>query len=84
MIDVLYFASLRETLDCDREELDLGAYPGDVAQLKARLVSRGGIWQEVFARQNDLLVSVNHEMANDGTPLNEGDEIAFFPPVTGG
>ena len=84
MIDVLYFASLRETLDCEREQFDLGAYAGNIAGLKERLIARGGVWQDVFSQSAGILVSVNHEMARDETTINDGDEVAFFPPVTGG
>jgi molybdopterin synthase sulfur carrier subunit len=81
MIQVLYFARLREELDCGSEKLE--PVP-DVRSLMAQLAARGGKWAEFFAEGELLLVSVNQEMADADTRINPGDEIAFFPPVTGG
>lgn len=84
MIDILYFASLRETLGCEREQLDPTGRLTDIASLKSSLIERGGAWQEVFSQPTGILVSVNQQMAHDETPIADSDEVAFFPPVTGG
>ncbi|MCL4798170.1 MAG: molybdopterin converting factor subunit 1 [Burkholderiales bacterium] len=84
MIKVLYFARLREDLGRSSEEI---ALPGDVstvASLRAHLMTRGGAWQTALAQGRALRVAVNQEMAEPATPVRAGDEIAFFPPVTGG
>ena len=81
MISVLYFARLREELETDGESLEACA---DVRSLMAHLASRGGRWSEFFASGQLVLVSVNQEMADPDTSIADGDEIAFFPPVTGG
>jgi len=84
MIRVLYFAKLREDLGKSAEEL---ALPGDVttvAALQAHLMARGEAWRAALAQGRALRVAVNQEMAEPGTPVRAGDEIAFFPPVTGG
>ncbi|MCG6965912.1 MAG: molybdopterin converting factor subunit 1 [Chromatiaceae bacterium] len=82
MIRVLYFASLRDRLG--RADETLSERPATVAELRAALVARGGIWGDVFADGQRVLAAVNQEMASAEQVLNEGDEVGFFPPVTGG
>jgi sulfur-carrier protein len=84
MVDILYFASLREALDTAQEKLELNSQIQCVADLKYLLIERGGRWQQAFTQQQSLLVSVNQQMADDDTAISDQDEIAFFPPVTGG
>lgn len=84
MIEVLYFASLREALNVDKEQLEIPAEVSSIAQLKTYLSSRGDIWLDSFSNNISLLVSINKQMATDNSPVADGDEIAFFPPVTGG
>ena len=86
MITVLFFAQLRETLNCSRLEVPLATKtnkPFTVAKLKTLLAERGESWQSFFI-DTQVLTAVNQLMANDDTTLTSGDEIAFFPPVTGG
>ena len=83
-VKVLYFAGLREQLGKPAEDLDLSASVSTVAGLRAFLMSRGGAWQSALAQGRALRVAVNQEMAQPATPVKPGDEIAFFPPVTGG
>ncbi|MCB1785960.1 MAG: MoaD/ThiS family protein [Chromatiaceae bacterium] len=82
MIRVLYFASLRERLGQGVETLS--DHPADIAGLRAELAARGGVWSEVFATDQRVLAAVNQEMADAGQRLRDGDEVGFFPPVTGG
>lgn len=82
-IKVLYFAGLREQLGKPGEELELSGV-STVAGLRALLMGRGGAWQSALAQGKALRVAVNQEMAQATTPVKPGDEIAFFPPVTGG
>ncbi len=82
MIRVLYFASLRERLG--REKETLGEAPATVAALREELAARGGVWGEVFADDQRVLAAVNQEMAAAEHALVDGDEVGFFPPVTGG
>ena len=82
MIKVLYFAGLREQLGTASEDLD--ASPATVAGLRSMLMARGGAWQSALAQGKALRVAVNQEIAQPSTPVKSGDEIAFFPPVTGG
>jgi len=81
-VKVLYFASLREQVGTPSEELD--ASPTTVAGLRALLIARGGAWQSALAQGKALRVAVNQEMAQPTTQIRAGDEVAFFPPVTGG
>lgn len=83
MLKILYFASLRETLGCGAESLDLPQGVGDVGGLLGLLVERGGEWSKLATVKN-LRYAVNQEMARLDSPLKAGDEVAFFPPVTGG
>lgn len=85
MIRILYFASLRERLGRDAEELELpvGGVT-DVAGLMAILRSRGGVWGEALAAGETVLVARNQEMAGMDTAIVDGDEVGVFPPVTGG
>lgn len=82
MIEVLFFARLRETLDLARLRLELSE-PTTLGALKAQLVARGAAWQAAFG-QCQPLAAVNQELADDATPVRPGDEVAFFPPATGG
>ncbi len=84
MANLLYFASLRETLDSDKEQLELPENVSKIGRLKNLLAERGGSWSAAFTSNTSLLVSVNQQMANDQTEISNADEIAFFPPVTGG
>ena len=84
MIEVLYFARIREDLDVGREQLEWTGGISDVAALIAYLCDeRGAAWSTTL-RQENLLVSVNQAMVNTDHQLADGDEVAFFPPVTGG
>lgn len=84
MVTILYFARLREALGTGREELALAGDVADVAGLRAALMSRGGAWALELAHSKTVRVAVNQQMASGATPLRDGDEVAFFPPVTGG
>ena len=83
-IELLFFASLRERLGTARESLVLPAGVGTVADLRAHLASRGGVWAEVFTPPATGRAAVAQDLATLDTPLAEGAEVAFFPPVTGG
>lgn len=83
-VKVLYFASIREKLGRDAEELDLPADIATVAALRTHLRARGGAWAEALAEGRLLRAAVNQDMAQPAAAIKAGDEVAFFPPVTGG
>jgi molybdopterin synthase sulfur carrier subunit len=84
VVTLLYFASLRESLGCSREQLALPSGNATVSMLVEELRRRDGRWPEAFAPGKTWRVAVNQQMADLATPLKAGDEVAFFPPVTGG
>ena len=81
MIQVKFFASLREQLGTC--QLDVAAEYPTVEALRQALVVRGPHWQRALAAES-VLVAVNQSVQSWSTPLADGDEVAFFPPVTGG
>ena len=84
MVTVLYFARLREALGKGSEKIALPANVRDLGGLRALLVARGGAWEQELAPSKPVRAAVNQAMAVGDTALADGDEIAFFPPVTGG
>ncbi len=82
-LNLLYFARLRETLGVSREPFTLDA-PATVSDLLDHLRARGGVWGTELAAGRNFRIAVNQEMADTGTALSDGDEVALFPPVTGG
>ena len=84
MITVLYFARLRESLGKGSEQIKLPAEVRDLEGLRALLVARGGAWAQELAPSKPVRAAVNQAMALGDAPLADGDEVAFFPPVTGG
>lgn len=84
MIRILYFGRLREQVQTGEENLDYSDTLVNVGQLVGHLGERGESWQSALNGQAAILVAVNQEMADPQTPLSDGDEVAFFPPITGG
>lgn len=83
-IRLLYFARLRETFGLDRETLALDRPAPTLADLLAALRARGGVWSEELAAGRAFRMAVNQDIAGPETPLRDQDEVAIFPPVTGG
>ncbi len=83
-IQLRFFASLREALGSEGEILEVDRDAPRVADIVALLRARGGRWADAFATDKTLMAARNQEMCDDQTPLADGDELAFFPPVTGG
>lgn len=80
---IKFFASLRERLKCDEVEWQDSSDLMTVADIVSKLVKQGDIWATTLG-EGKVLIAVNQEMANLKTPVQANDEIAFFPPVTGG
>ena len=81
---ILYFAWLKEKTGVGEEDCALPDGVTDVAALVAWLKGRGDGFAEAFADDAVVRVAVNHEHVDTDHPLADGDEVAFFPPVTGG
>lgn len=84
MLKVLFFARIREQLGCPSMEV---AWSDEIAGLEALqtfLCERGGVqWREVLTQDN-MVRAVNQAVVDGDCALQDGDEVAFFPPVTGG
>jgi molybdopterin synthase sulfur carrier subunit len=78
------FASLRELTGVEDENLDLPADVLSLGQLRDYLRGRGEAWATALDTQRAIRGAINQRMAQESDPLHEGDEVAFFPPVTGG
>ncbi|MGH8633096.1 MAG: molybdopterin converting factor subunit 1, partial [Burkholderiales bacterium] len=84
MVTVLYFARLREALGKSSEQIALPSSVCDLEGLRALLVARGETWEQELAPSRPVRAAVNQTMAHGDTQIADGDEVAFFPPVTGG
>jgi molybdopterin synthase sulfur carrier subunit len=83
-VRILYFASLREKIGKDAEEIELPAGVATVATLRNHLRARGGDYETAFSEKALLRSAVNQDMVQPAAAVKAGDEVAFFPPVTGG
>ena len=83
-LKVLYFASLREKIGKEAEEIELPAGVATVAGLRGHLQRRGGPYENAFAEKALVRAAVNQDMVQATAAIKAGDEVAFFPPVTGG
>ena len=81
---VPYFAWVRQRIGVAEEEVAPPATVRDVAGLMAWLATRGPGHAAAFAEGRQIRAAVNQEFAAPGDPVGAGDEVAFFPPVTGG
>ncbi|HEY6132256.1 MAG TPA: molybdopterin converting factor subunit 1 [Halioglobus sp.] len=84
MIKVLFFARVREQLGCADLELQWPQAGSDLDTLQEHLcVERGDVWRAVLAQDN-MIRAVNQVVVAGNCAVRDGDEVAFFPPVTGG
>lgn len=83
MIEIRYFASLRETVGLDHEPLDWPK-PQPAAALIEQLRGRGDPWSSALGGAQRVMIAINQEMAYPEALIRDGDEVALFPPVTGG
>ena len=80
-VRILYFAGLKEALGMAGENVELPAGVANVGALRDWLVGQG---REALGTAKNLRCAVNQDMAGLNATVRDGDEIAFFPPVTGG
>jgi len=83
-VDILYFAWIREMVGHDEERLTLPSHVTTAGELLGYLTGRGGGYAQAFSDQEKIRVAVNQDHVGLDHILTPGDEIAFFPPVTGG
>lgn len=83
LINLKYFASVREALGVG-EQVVLPADVQTVGDVRAWLLARGEPWASTLSEGRALRMACNQRMCDAATPVAVGDEVAFFPPVTGG
>lgn len=83
MLTIQYFASVRETLGKSSEQIVLPDNISTVAELTELLATRGHVWQ-LLLDGSQVLIAVNQSVADRSTSLQGSEEVAFFPPMTGG
>ncbi len=84
MIRVLFFARIRDQLGCSNLELEWADCPDNLDALQEYLCARGGdAWRAALAGDN-VIRAINQSVVEGSPALSDGDEVAFFPPVTGG
>ena len=82
-IQLRFFASVREALGSSAEAFDVPVSVTTVGELRTHLAGRGGAWAQALGSES-LRMACNQVMCSAETPLSDGCEVAFFPPVTGG
>ena len=83
-IELRFFADLRVALNVSAESVHLPEEVKTIADVRAYLVTRGGVWAEALGEDKVLRTAYNQVMRDPQTPITEGCEVAFFPPVSGG
>jgi len=83
-VKLFYFAKVREAIGIDREELDLESDIKTVSDLIELLKGRGSHWQDMFSMSTTFRMAVNQEMVEATHKISKNEEVAFFPPITGG
>jgi sulfur-carrier protein len=83
-VKLVYFAWVRQKVGCAEEAIDLPDGVKTVGDVAAWLKSQGGGYAEAFSDLKRVRAAVNQEHVDLSAPVKASDEIAFFPPVTGG
>ena len=83
MVKVIFFASIREDLGLNETEMAIDGESTVADLVKSLVECHGAKWSEALNRENTL-VAVNQTMVDYQHVIHCGDEVAFFPPVTGG
>jgi len=83
MVQLRFFASLREALGVGEERMELPADVRTVKELRQILQQRSTTWQQALS-STQISTALNHELVRGDANVTDGDEIAWYPPVTGG
>jgi molybdopterin synthase sulfur carrier subunit len=83
-LQLRFFASIREVLGVSQESINIPESVKTIADLRVHLSQRGSTWSEVLDQNKVLRCALNQHMVDASTRLEDGAEVAFFPPVTGG
>ena len=83
-LSLVYLARLREAFGAASERIEAPPEINTVGALRVWLAGRGGAWAVELAPSRAVRIAVNHDLASPDTPIHPGDEVAIFPPVTGG
>jgi molybdopterin synthase sulfur carrier subunit len=83
-ITLRFFASVREAVGVSQESLALPGEVTTVGEVRDLLLARGGAWTQALSHDRALRMAFNQVLCDSHTPVREGGELAFFPPVTGG
>ncbi len=83
-IKVFYFARVKEAVSYSTEYITLPEEVVTVTALKNFLATRGELWANLFNGKQTIRAAINHELVDDLAVIKTHDEVAFFPPVTGG
>jgi molybdopterin synthase sulfur carrier subunit len=84
LVKVIFFASFKERLNCNEQIIEIRAN-STITDLCHILVDKGSAWQKIFTDpSSSVKVACNQQMAEFSSIIHDNDEVAFFPPVTGG
>jgi molybdopterin synthase sulfur carrier subunit len=83
-IKVLYCARIKEAVNYSPEDIQLPDDVQTITALKNYLSLRGDTWADLFNGKQTVRAAINHELVDNLAIIHAGDEVAFFPPVTGG
>ena len=81
---ILYFAWIRQRIGKSADDLSVPAEVATVGELIDWLQTRGAGYAAAFADRDAVRMAVNQEHVDASYPVSDRNEVAFFPPVTGG
>ena len=82
-VKIVFFASLREVLGVDSVDLQISGYSSVSALISQLANQQSSEWLGILTAEN-IRIAVNQDLINEDVGVVDGDEVAFFPPVTGG